>query len=541
MAERSGNAAGLLGLRLMLAFEGYEAPARVQSWIASRPLAGFTLFRGLNVRSPAQVRRLTAQLQAAAAAAGQAPLFIAADQEGEQLLALGEEITPFPGNMALGATRDAGLARQVGLAVGREMAALGVNVNYAPVCDVNSNPQNPNVGARAFGDDPALVAELGAAMIDGLQAAGVAATAKHFPGNGDSGVDPHFGVPSLSQTRAQLDSGAFKPFRAAISAGAKLMMSAHVALPRLTGRPDLPATLQREIMETLLRHEMGFEGLLISDAMDMEAISQGAGQIVDAVAALHAGIDVLLLTAGEETQERLYQGLHLALSRDLVSENSMRRAAARVLELRQWLLEQTLEQTQPSLDVVASSAHLHLAQQLAEQSVTLVRDEARLLPMDLLSDSRVALVMPRPTDLTPADTSSFVMPCLTNALRAFHPRVDEFVTANPPQGDEISALKERVADYELLIIVTLSAGMQPAQATLAQELLALNMPTVTVAARTPYDLASYPQAQTHLCTYGIQPPTLQALAAALFGQIPLRGRLPVTIPHLYSLGHGLTL
>ncbi len=332
-----GRPSSAVGPRLMLAFDGYEAPDYVRAWIAQRPVAGFTLFRGCNVRDAAQVRRLTAELQAAATEAHHGPLLIAADQEGGQFLALGDDTTPFPGNMALGATGDPELARRVGHAMGREMAAMGVNVNYAPVCDVNSNPHNPNVGVRAFGDDPQLVAELGAAMIQGLQEAGVAATAKHFPGNGDSAIDPHYGVPSLPQTREELEEGAFKPFRDAIGAGVKLMMTAHVALPKLTGREDVPATLQTEIMRDLLRQEppaggLGFEGLLISDAMDMKAISQGAGQIVDAIAALRAGVDVLLLTPGEETQERLYQGLELALSRRLISTDNRQRALARLLE-----------------------------------------------------------------------------------------------------------------------------------------------------------------------------------------------------------------
>lgn len=542
----------------MLAFDGYEAPDYIKHWIASRPLAGFTLFRGPNVRDAVQVRRLTGELQDAAVEASRGPLLIAADQEGGQLAALGEDTTPFPGNMALGATRDPDLARRVGRAMGREMAAMGVNVNYAPVCDVNSNPQNPNVGVRAFGDDPQLVADLGAAMIQGLQEAGVAATAKHFPGNGDSAIDPHYGVPSLPQTREQLEDGPLIPFRAAVNAGgnpegAWLMMTAHVALPRLTGRDDVPATLQAEIMQDLLREEpsvggLGFKGVLISDAMDMKAISQGAGQIVDAIAALRAGVDVLLLTPGEETQERLYQGLKLALSRRLISQDNARRAFTRIQALQHWLTRQT----QPSLDVVGCHEHHELARAVAEQSITLLRDEARLLPLGRDNQTHsLVVVMPRPADLTPADTSSYIRPSLADALREYHPRVDEFVSSNPPTDDEIAALKEKLGSYDpaekpTLILVTLSASLQAAQglltqAELAQELSALDLPTITVAARTPYDLASYPQTRTHLCTYGIQPPSMQALAAALFGQIPLRGRLPVTIPALYALGHDLSL
>lgn len=533
------------GLRLMLAFEGYEPPAYVREWIAQRLVAGFTLFREPNVQNASQVRRLTGELQRAAAEAGHGPLLIASDQEGGQLLALGADTTPFPGNMALGATGDPELARQVGHAIGREMAAMGVNVNYAPVCDVNSNPQNPNVGVRAFGDHPRLVATLGAAMIQGMQEAGVAATAKHFPGNGESAIDPHYGVPSLPQTREELEDGAFKPFREAIGAGVKLIMTAHVALPRLTGREDVPATLQKEIMHDLLRGQdgLGFEGLLISDAMDMEAISQGAGQIVDAIAALLAGVDVLLLTPGRETQERLYQGLKLALSRKLISEENARHAMARVTNLQQWLAQQT----QPPFDAVGCREHRALARTVAERSITLLRDEAGLLPFG--EDRRkqpLVVVMPRPADLTPADTSSYVSPSLAGALRHYHPRVEEIITEHPPTDGDIAGLKQKLGSYDesdepTLILVTLSASMQEAQATMARALLALELPTVTVAARTPYDLASYPQARTHLCTYGIQPPSMHALAAALFGQIPLSGRLPVTIPDLYALGHGLPL
>ncbi|MFW6183421.1 MAG: glycoside hydrolase family 3 protein [Chloroflexota bacterium] len=521
----------LLGQRLMLAFDGTEPPPHVLEWLARRQAAGFTLFRKLNVRNPAQVRDLTAALQQAAARSGQPPLLIAADQEGGQLLALGDETTPFPGNMALGATRDAALAKRVGRALGRELAAMGVNVNYAPVCDVNSNPRNPNVGARAFGDDPDLVAKMGAALIAGLQQAGVAATAKHFPGNGDSDVDPHDGVPVLPQSRSQLEDGPFRPFRAAIAAGVRLMMSAHVALPALTGRPDLPATVQRPLMHDLLRREMGFDGVLISDAMDMGAISQGAGQIVDAIAALRAGVDVLLLAGETEIQERLYQGLQLALSRGLLDGDALKTSVDRVLALKAWL--GTHEQ--PPLSVVGCDEHRRLARKVARRSITLLRDDG-LLPLRPASDARLALVMPRPADLTPADTSSYVRPALSAALRAYHPQVEEFIVDQTPSGADVAALKQQLASYDLLLLVTLSASLQPAQAVMARELLSLGLPTVTVAARTPYDLAAYPQARTHLCTYSIQPPSMEALAAALFGHIPCRGRLPVSIPALEEEG-----
>jgi len=522
-----------IGQKQMLAFVGSEPTPEILSTLRAQDVGGITLFRHLNVVNPAQVRALTDTLQAVVAETHRPPLLIAADQEGGQLVALGEETTCFPGNMALGATGDVDLARRVGYAQGRELAAMGVNVNYAPVCDVNTNPRNPNVGVRAFSDDPTLVANLAAAMITGLQAAGVAATAKHFPGNGDSGIDSHFGVPVLPHGRERLQQVELPPFKAAIGAGVRLMMTGHVGLPALTGNRVLPVTLSRIIMHDLLRDEMGYSGLLISDALDMKAISQGVGQLIDVIAAVRAGVDLLLLSADVDVQKRIYQGLQLAVSRGLVEDHHLQPSLERVLALKKW----AASHSQPDLDVIGCTEHKRLELDVARQAVTLVRNQANLLPLRLSADAEIGVIMPEPKELTPADTSSFVSPRLAQAMRAYHPRVDEFITGHLPAADEIAALKERATGYDLLLVGTMSAHLQPEQAALVDELVATGIPTITVALRTAYDLLAYPGVDTHICTYSIQPCAMQALAAALWGDIPFRGKLPVTIPDLYPLGH----
>ncbi len=524
-----------LGYKLMLAFEGYEVPERIRTWITEKNPAGFTLFRPLNVQTPAQVRALTAELQSIAAQANQPPLIIAADQEGGQLNALGEETTLFPGNMALGATRDAGLARQVGQAIGRELAAMGVNLNYAPNCDINTNPHNPACGIRSFGDDPALAAEMAAALVTGMQAEGVAATIKHFPGKGEARVDSHYAMPLIDHSRERLEAMELRPFRAAIQAGAKLVMTGHFAIPALTGSTELPATLSRAVMRDFVRDELGFDGIVITDALDMGAISQGAGQIVDVITAVRAEVDLLLLTKSEEVQERLYAGLQLAYSRGLIDDSHLKPSLARIMALKQWA-GQTI---QPPLDVVACAEHQTLAQTVANRSITLVRNDAGLLPLRLKPDARIAVIMPQPKDLTPADTSSFITPTLATAVRAHHPNVDEYITSHPPTENEIVELREKAAGYDLLIVGTLSAALDAMQAELVNALLATAVPTVTVALRTPYDLTVYPKAQTHICTYSILPAPMRALAAALFGEIPFAGRLPVQLGDLYDFGHGM--
>ncbi len=264
------NLADCVGQHLLLSFRGTQAPAAILARLRSGPLGGFSLFRSLNVVDPEQVRRLTGELQAAATG----PLLIATDQEGGQLMSLAGS-TQFPGNMALGATGSKDLTRQVGYALGRELKAVGVNVDYAPVCDVNSNPLNPVVGVRSFGEDPHLVGTLAAAMVEGLQSAGVAATGKHFPGHGDTSSDSHYATPVLNHDLHRLTNTELRPFVAAIQAGIKLIMIGHVSLPQLTGQDDLPATLARPIVHDLLRKQLGFEGIVVSDSIDMAALEQG--------------------------------------------------------------------------------------------------------------------------------------------------------------------------------------------------------------------------------------------------------------------------
>lgn len=527
--------------RLMLAFRGATVPPWLRARLAAAPVAGITLFRAKNVRSPAQLRRLTTGLQAAASARAGSdglPLLIAADQEGGQFLALGDGWTPFAGAMAIGATGDASLAERVGEAIGRELRATGVNVNYAPVLDVAISPDNPALGIRSFGDDPAEVGRLGAAWLRGVQSAGVAATGKHFPGAGAAGVDTHHALAVVDRTRADLEVGELVPFRRAIEAGLRVVMSGHFASPELTGSRALPATLSRRVMSELLRDELGFDGVSITDALDMRALAQGASQAVDVLASLEAGVDLLLATPDRVSQRRIESTLARASDVQLLDAERSRRSSARVAGLRRWL--GTFED--PGLEVVGSAEHVALARELAARSLTLVRDAESLLPLRLAPEARVLAIMPAPRDLTPADTSSFVTPTLAAALRAHHPRVDEVVTEHPLTSAEIASLRERAAGYDVLIAGTISAVAGSAQADMVRALASTGVPLVTVALRTPWDLAAYPEAGTHVSTYSILRESMDALAAAVLGRTTgpaFPGRLPVRIEGIADRGHGL--
>ena len=513
---------------LLLAFEGPSPRRATLDLVAEGAVPGVTLFRYANVESAAQVGELTTRLEAANPS--DLPLLVAADQETGQLMGLGDDTTPFPGAMALGAVGDADLAERVAFAVATEARAMGVTVVYAPVCDLATRSANPSSGTRAFSDDPRLAADLVAATVAGHARAGVAAVAKHFPGQGEAETDPHHELPLLDLDRERLDEVELVPFRSAIAAGASAVMVGHYAVPVLTGASDLPTSVSGDVIDGLLRDELGFDGVVVTDALDMAALAQGTGQVIDAIAAVRAGVDLLLTTPEADAGQRIRAGLDLAASRGLLPPPAATRR--RVERLRRWLAPTIA----PSLDVVGCAEHRRLAEEVARRSVTLVRDDAGLLP--LRGDGALVAVMPRPENLTPADTSATVQPSLAAALRRHHGEVHEIVTSHRPDAGEIAAVVQAGRDAAAVVVGTLAAG--PEQARLVEALLAERFPTVTVAMRTPFDLASYPGAGTHLCTYSILGPSMEALAAVLFGAAPVSGRLPAAIAGAHPAGHGLT-
>jgi beta-N-acetylhexosaminidase len=530
----------LIGGKLMVAFAGKTVPEAVKSRLRERQYAGVTLFRALNVENAAQVRVLCDELQRTAQDAGIPPLLIAADQEGGQLQALGEGFTSFPGNMALGATHDPNLAYRIGYATGRELAAVGVNLNYAPVADINSNPRNPNIGVRAFGDDPQQVATLTAAWIRGCQDVGVIATAKHFPGLGDGAVDSHYELPSLPHSRDRLDSVELLPFARAIGAGVKAVMTAHVALPALTGCATLPATLSKAVIRHLLRGQMEYDGLVITDALDMGALAQGAGQVLDVLAAVNAGVDLLLCTADPAQEERVYHGLLHAYGRMLLDDGELTRSTARLARTRQWLAAFQ----RPDFSVVGCAEHQRLAEEVAAAAITLVRDgsETGFLSQPISHTEKVLVLLPELTDLTPADTSSYETHTLAQELRRYHSNVSELIYPQSPTEQDISAMVGRLTEYDMVILGTTSASLNAGQAQLANAVIERHRRVITVALRTPYDLLAYSEAKTHLCTYSVTPPTMKALAAVLVGQAEALGRLPVTLeptPRSADAPHGV--
>jgi beta-N-acetylhexosaminidase len=402
------------------------------------------------------------------------------------------------------------------------------------VADVATRPDNPSLGIRSFGEDPTDVARLVQAMTLGFSEAGIACTAKHFPGKGEAVVDPHYELPLLALDRDRLERVELPPFRAAFAAGVGLLMMGHYVVPALTGSDVIPISASERGIDGFVRAEMGFDGVVITDALDMGALDQGPAQVVDIITMMRGGTDLLLCMPDPALQERVRVAVERGVSRGLIDEATLTVSRRRIETLRKAIPEAG---RRPGL--VGTGRHLELAAQLAARSITVARNDAGLIPLSLSPGARVLSLEPVPTNVTPADTTALYPPLLAKALRAHHGSVTEVVYPYHPERSDIDAAMRQADVHDLVVVGTVTATN--GQADLVRGLIAGDRPVVTVALRTPYDLAAYPGASTHLCTYGSHLPSLTALAGCLFNGIADPGSLPVSIPGLYPIGHGLTV
>lgn len=499
-------------IQLMHSFNGITASPAMLDAVQRGDIAAFCLFNGINVDGPAQLRQLNESFWNAAQAGGHPVPLIGIDQEGGQLIAVRSGATELPGNLALGATRSEALAEAAGRVLGRELLAMGITLNFAPCVDVLTSLANPAMGLRTFGDDPELTSKLGAALIRGMQDEGVLATAKHYPGMGRVTVDSHYDLPVVPDNRDEIESTLLRPFRAAIEAGVGAIMTAHALYTALD--PDLPATLSPKILKGLLRQEMGFEGLILTDALDMGAVTNERSDREIIEEAMNAGVDMLLLG---HLMNRNQLPL-ISIAQPLLNPASVSRIRA---------AQARVGQVMPSLDVVGSREHQNIVAEIAQKAITLVRDTESLLPLRLSPEARIAVVTAQPVNLTPADTSAQAKIGLADAIHQRHGGVQALELAHEAGDAEITALVEAVREADLVIVGTLAADQDRAQQAFIESIQHLDLPVIVVALRTPYEVTTLPKVGTMLCTYSLSPASVEAAAMVLFGELTATGHLPI--------------
>jgi beta-N-acetylhexosaminidase len=361
-----------IGQLFMVGFEGTEVTPELAAWMETYGWGGVILF-GRNVESPAQLLALTHDLQTAQRC-GPMPLLIAVDQEGGRVARLKAPFTAFPSAAMVGQTASEPLAFAIGRTLGRELRAVGINMDMAPVLDVLTNSANTVIGDRAFGSDPRSVARLGVAFMRGLHAAGVLAVAKHFPGHGDTWLDSHVALPLSERTEAQLRACELLPFQAAIAAGLQAIMTAHVIFNAWDR--GHPATVSASILNGILRAELGFPGVIVSDDLEMAAVSETIAWEEVPLRALRAGVDLLLICHQRRRQEQAYTVVLRAIERGELPATLIDGALAKVQALKsrlQDLLQETV--TPPTLACIGSAEHQALAAKVVEQSTHLTRRE----------------------------------------------------------------------------------------------------------------------------------------------------------------------
>ncbi|WP_436912378.1 beta-N-acetylhexosaminidase [Halosimplex marinum] len=507
-----------VGQLFHVGFHGTEPTEDIRELVADYGVGGVIYF-SRNVETPEQTAALSAALQEQAREATGVPLAISTDQEGGIVSRVPFGTVP-PGQMALGATGDADLAREFGSAIAGQLRAVGINTNFAPVLDVNNNPDNPVIGVRSFGSDPDLVGELGSAVAAGLQGGGVAACGKHFPGHGDTAVDPHEAMPTVGHDRERLDAVELAPFRAAVDAGIDAIMTAHVNFPAVEPDPDVPATLSERVLTGLLREELGYDGVVVTDCMEMNAIADGVGTVDGAVQTIRAGADVVLVSHTADRQRAAIEAVVEAVRDGTIPEERIDESVRRVLRLK---AQRFAGADAPSVEA-AGEALTATAERVARDAVTLVSDGADLVP---LPDDRDVFVWDFPAGRgSAAEDGGVDIAPLVDALESRGRTVRRHTFAD--EGRDADDLPAVDAD-EVVLACTFDAATNARQARVVRAALDAGHPVAVVALRNPYDRRAIPEAQTFLTTYDYSPAMLAGAADVLTGRHEARGRLPVTL------------
>ena len=468
------------------------------------------------------------------------PLMITADFEG----GVGYRYvgaTRLPRAMAIGATGNDDFAYQAGRIAGEEARAIGVGINFYPVVDVNNNARNPIINIRSFGGDPRLVSRMARAYIRGFQGTGELATAKHFPGHGDTSTDSHLELPSIDADRSRLDAIELPPFKAAIDEGVSGVMSAHIALPRIEPQGQ-PATLSNRILTGVLRHDLGFKGIVFTDAMTMRGIAAHYAEGDAAVRAFQAGADIILYPTSVESA---FSAIKQAVLSGKIDSARLDESVRRILRAKARLgLDRNRSTDINKLDqVLGSDEHQQTAARIIESSITLVRNQGNVLPLKLAPEKNVLLItMVDNTEgwygLTPGATFS-------SELTRRHSKTTMVSVSDRTSPAEFEMIKKLASMADVVITCGFirvaaykgSIDLSPGEVDLLKALSKLKTPFAFVLSGSPYLLTFIPELPTYVLTYEYYPGAEAAALRAILGEIEFRGKLPVELPGMYPMGY----
>lgn len=494
-------------------------------------VGGFIFFKG----SSNDYVRLANKLQGYS----ETPLLFSADFErGTKMRVTDGGL--FPTNMAIGAADNFELTYKMGLEVARETRLLGIHQNYSPVCDVNNNPNNPIINVRSFGEDPQLVSRMSEAMIKGLQDGNVIATAKHFPGHGDTDIDSHNDLPQLNFTMDRMNSVELIPFKNAISKNVMSVMIAHLAFPELEKSPNIPASLSPQIVQELLINKMEFNGLVVTDALNMKGITKYFSTTEVAVMCVNAGIDLILMPLDVTAT---INAIEKEVNSGRISEERINRSAEKILKTKQWLglFENRLVNENGIESSINTAGANELAQQIADASITLVKDDKNIMPFKNTAEGKTAFVIiSEGGEQDNTDYLKMLAPDYFNS--------SAFYTATSSSMDsELKGSMNSLSSYDNIVVViyakvrfgTGKISISSQNIDLVNRLNETGRNMTVISLGNPYLLKEFPLVPAYICAYGDSDFSIKAVIKAISGSVKFKGKLPVTITDNYKFGSGI--
>jgi len=502
----------------MAGFDGPYLDEKFIDLIKTWKIGNVILF-AWNITGKDQLRELCLDIQKLVLEETGLPAFIAIDQEGGAVSRLPGDATRIPGAMAIASTGDPENAYAAGRLTATELRALGVNFNLAPVLDVNSNDANPVIGVRSYGEHPETVVRFALPMMRGLDDGGTLSCGKHFPGHGDTSVDSHLALPVVDKPMDELRGIELEPFRAAVDAGIPAIMSSHIVFPQLD--PNLPATMSRKILTGLLREEMGFQGLIMTDCMEMKAIQHSFGTVKGTVEAAKAGADLLLVSHTASLAADSAKALREALEAGEIDRTEWDRSLERISALKRDYLNR------PAADpsVVGSEAHKKANRRLLERTLTPIRVPGGRFPP--LGDSPVFVGCPifRATNVSNLADDPLTFPAYM--AEKLGGRAE--ASSSNPTEDEIAAIVERAPGASCIVVGTYNGHLYRGQLELVNRLTSVGVPVVAVALRNPYDLRDLDPSVWSLAAYEYTDQSFDAVANVLLGRSEAVGKPTVKV------------
>lgn len=508
-----------------------EKFAEYRREILENKIGGFTVYRG----ESNAIASLTNEMQKMS----KLPLLIAADYE--RGLRMGQRTgTPFTTNMGLGATGDVSAAYAQGKIICEEMRAIGVNWLFAPVVDINNNPDNPVINIRSFGANPQKVGEFGAALTKGVREGNCLATLKHFPGHGDTATDSHIGLSIVPIDRQRLDTVELVPFKMAIEAGADSVMTAHVALPKITG-DEIPSTLNPKVSTDILRKDLKFDGIIVTDAMEMGAIKKTFSDERSAVMAVIAGADVVLIPNSSKVA---IDTIENAVKKGEITEERINESVRRLLKAKYklGLAENRLVDLSKVNSIIEKPENVREANAIAEKSITLLRNEKDFLPINAETAKKTMFVVVAADDDL-VEGVTFIPEVQKRVANAKIIRLDPRSTQS--EYDKVLADAKSFENIILAVFVKRAAEkgtvkLPEMQTNFVNKAIASDKKVAVIAFGSPYLIRQFPEAKTYAVTYAIEDVAQFAATKTLFGEVKFQGKLPVGIPNLFEIGSGIT-